>query len=286
MKRYLLLLGAILSALCWSCTKDEPSVPAEPEEPEYVNPWIDPTDTVVIDGKIYFRGRGEFPNFVLDDVLLTKITGFSKEKPSGPGTFGMKSSKLNYFGLKFTCEFCDPRIEPERYVRLFVDSIKARPCGRPLPYNEELAHMPQFPRWYELTLDGIDQLTIITENDFNSEHPAGSSLNDICTLSTKSLRPILDLFKNWKPEYPVVENIYGPITEEMYKFLDPYMWACSYTAPLSEIDYTRTQWITPYDFEIGIGGFPSKAGEYPVKLIIKLHSGGTLVRQHKLVYED
>lgn len=284
MKRYALLFGVLFMAICWSCTKDNEEPPRP--KPEYVNPWIDPTDTVMIDGVAYFKGRGEGSeaDFGNRDVMMTKITAVENATPWGPAVFSMTSNKENSFGLKFSGESCDPRKEPAKYVRLLVDSVKARPYGRPLPYDPALAEMPTFPLWYELGLDGIEELAIITENDFSAEYPAGSSLNGMCSLSVRSLKPVIELFKNWKPEYPMVEDKDGSLSMQIGDFLNPYIRACDYKVPLSEIDYSRTQWITAKNCVIWVNGFPSEAGEYPVQVIIRLHSGGKLTYHHTLVY--
>lgn len=162
---------------------------------------------------------------------------------------------------------------------------QARPRDRQLLYNPELAQMPTFKPWYKLELDGIDNISITTEADFNAEHTAGSSLNDMCTLTvTKSMKPIIDLFKNWKPEYPSVEEYFAnPL--QTSEWLVPFLNQTNYTAPVSEIDYSRTQMITD-GCSIQVQGFPSQEGDYPVVVTVKLHSGETLVWRDTLRYRN
>lgn len=281
MKKYLMMLAWLLVAMCWSCSKDSEEPPVEPEAPEYVNPWINPADTVVIDGVKYFKGTPMKYN----DAIMTKITGLENPVPWSGHLFSMTSYEENSFGFDFSGEICDPREEPERYNQLLIDNVQARPLERQLLYNAELAQMPTFPMWYNIGLDGIDNMTVTTEADFNAEHPAGSSLNDICRFTIRGLmQPIIELFKNWKPEYPSVEEYFAnPL--QTTEFLVPFHKQTEYTARVSEIDYSRTQMITE-GCAIYVEGFPTTQGDYPVVVTIKLHSGGTLVWRETLHYRN
>ncbi len=281
MKKYLMMLAVLLLALCWSCSKENEEPPVDPDAPEYVNPWINPTDTFLVDGIAYFKGYA----LKAPDVIMTKITDLKNTVPWSGRLFSMSNYKENSIDFDFSGETCDPRADPVKYNQLLIKNVQARPRDRQLLYNPELAQMPTFMPWFKLGLDGIDNISITTEVDFNAEHPAGSSLNDMCTLTVReSMKPVLDLFKNWKPEYPSVEEYFAnPL--QTGEWLVPFLKQTNYTARVSEIDYSRTQMITD-GCSIQVQGFPSQEGDYPVEVTVKFHRGETLVWRDTLRYRN
>lgn len=262
--KFLLGILAVTTGICLSCSD------SNTEEP-FVNPCVRANDTVRIDGVLYLDGVNPF----YADRIMVEATRL--KKGGEHSAFSMSNTSRNYISLCLEGKEVDVEEDWPSYRKVLLEQVGARTCCR-IPYDKEVAQLPVFNYFYLLCLDNIVGADVTTESDFNATHPAGSSMNDACSLAVCSSKPFIDLVKNYKPEYPDPKDFMGDL-------LLPYTERAYYLGDLDALDYSRLVWPAPDGLSLHINETPSQAGAYTVVITLRMSSGNTLTYRHTVQYK-
>lgn len=126
--------------------------------------------------------------------------------------------------------------------------------------SKALANLPYFQIFHVVANHGIVGMDLITESDFDANHPAGSSLSDITVVGYEAnVEPILN---------------HQPVTPE-----DPFL----ITIPMNEITASTLPRIAPGIY-IEINRNPDKAGTYVLQQYIYFADGKVVKRRFKRIW--
>lgn len=262
----LVLIGvlALVMGLFQSCSGstniDEPSM----------NPFVRANDTIRIEGQLYLNGvkidiHGDFR-------IMLEAT--SLDCAFEPNTFSTTDTSRNYFELNLTGKEISVDDDWPQYRQILLNTIKARPYYR-MPYDKDVAQLPVYHNYPKVCLDNIVKVDIITEQDFNADYPAGSSMNEACELSVTMNKPFIEWVKNYGPDDP------DPNTVSMWSLRHLFY----HRSNIQTLDYSRIEWPDPNILYFHINTLPKEAGEYTFLVTIRMSSGNILTRRHTVRYK-
>lgn len=262
---FLILVMGFSLISCSSDTKgDEPSV----------NPWVRANDTVRIGGALYLNGSkpSQFDNQYAILIEATELTCNKEWQP-----FSMTDEERNCFVLNLEGREAEALHDWPTYRKVLLEQIKARPQCL-MPYDKEVAQLPVYTVLVKVSVDNIVGVDVVTETDFNSTHPAGSSMNDVCEFFLFTNKPIIDLVKNWRPGDPDPKDYVGDI-------LKPYLEKTSYTEKIDALDYSCMEWPDPRNLYFKVKALPSQTGSYTLAITVRMSSGKTLKYRYTVRYK-
>lgn len=259
-----ILLGfvAALSMVLFACSKDEPTQAQEPDTPVIpAHPEKDWQGELphgfIIDAKEFIiptseRGFIEFTLF--DGKVLERYDEIEINWDADPYRFGSPKLSPGYYhqdtDFLIEGEMADPFENPEEYVNLCIQH-KFRWKSRFSETEELKGYQSPVYGGYVCT-ENLTSVNVITENYFDINHPAGSSMRLIEGVGM-SIRVIpvnfvlLSRGYNWNgPGYPLG---LGYTYEKK-----------AGRNPLQKVMFT-------------VCGFPEKAGEYPMILKVAMNGG-------------
>lgn len=282
---FLGIMGLVVAGLC-SCSSDEPT-PVEPVEPDTpTQPQPETPDTPETPDQPTHPQKdwqGETPHGFLVDATMIKLpigeNGFlicnGKEeividhslKPDDDDPISYSPRKANsdatwYNGsnIWFDGVLADPFENTDLYIQTCL-RFGFRPNSQFSGF-EDLLKLPVPRADYYFSAESITSIDVITENYFDKDHPAGSSMKQPNNMFYETgmavhIMPGAPYFKMWAQGKDLQSGIQGR----------------GVTLPLGNV-YDESWTSYPAEsISLNITGFPEKAGEYPMTMIMTMNGG-------------